>query len=594
MKSPKLDTHDAHTTSPATADAQNQQTAAEITHPEGEAIREVVGLLKRGDFSTNLQRKLDRLWQHFQQVDPRDWRYYKVAAMVSEVNYYLDRPQVALAAVHNAPQLLARLERTNTPVERKLVREQLRCCQAFAQAEHYRKGDYLKARDFLIACRRLATSKGLKTSYGTRAQNSYYLGKTHRQMDNYALAEKMFRDAIDKYQKRAEVRAERRQHSKNEAERERLKAEENLFITRRVAIALGLGLGWLDYTRGHLDAAYEKVLTAKALLSGLGDELNTAYLDLICGSIWRCQAGSDFEQRSRLKEAREIVKSAYDTFEREDHTRYKSRAAYELALINLALADPEKAHTKSDAYLKTAEKRASEVFETSRSANSWRWMANARIVQSRIERKKGELHYAQAERLASRAFKLASDHNQTLCMIDALIARAEVKLLLAKETAAKRGSRFAAKSPVLLSEARGDLEAALVLNTRKLRKTGENEKIRVVCSLLIAKTLLLEDQSQLALERCPTRDQLREIEHTDIQNLAQEVEIDIRARLAAPFSVPWDTANLSYHALESRLKDFLLMCAWQRGARSHTQMAKLLGVQRAVVRQWLKTFNYRV
>ena len=563
-------------------------------HTDDTLMREVVSLLKQGNFSYKLQNKLDELWADMRQRKERDWRYYKVAAMVSEVNYHLDRPEKAMVTVADGPHLLKQLQQAEGVIERKLAREQIRCCQAYAQATHYHQHEYERACEFLLACREFVM-KRLKTSYGTRAQNSYYLGKTYRQMNMYDPAESMFIDAIEKYQKRAEARKQRRQNIDNEVERERLRVEENLFINRRVGIALGLGLGWLDYTRGRLDAAYQKILTAKALSSGYEDELNDAYLDLICGSIWRCQAGSDFDRRGKLKTALTRVGDAYRTFENSTHLRYQARAAYELALINLALADYENAPDHFHSYLAEARKKTDEVIRKATQTNSWRWISNAQIVQSRIKRK--EENYSEADTIASNALKLAEDHGQTLCIIDACIARAEARLLLAKDEITKRGLGDVTKPSKSLIEARRDLERALELNVLKLpRRTSENQnvKIQVVCSLYLAKSFALEGLPAAALERFPHREALREIEHVDIELLADEVWAEIQAVRAAPFNISWDAPELKYHPYHDGLKEFLLMCARQRGAKSQSQLARFLGVQRRTIRKWQRDLKNKV
>lgn len=551
---------------------------AETTQLDEDAISAIVGSLKQGDFSKEVQHKLDDLWNEIKQKGDRNRHYYKIAAMVSEVNYHLDRPERAKAAVADGGVLLRELHSAGISVDRKLLKEQIRYCQDYIQVACYYPHQYEDALRFLGQCREVVM-KWLRSSYGTRAQNSYYVGKSKRQMNDYDGAEKSFRDAIKKYGRRA--------HSRRDLPRE-AKLAECAFIARRVAITLGLGLGWLDYTRGRLAAAYEKVNTAKAVLSAHGDDLNIAYLDLMCGSIWRCQAGTDFQRRHLLRKARSTVTEALVTFESFQHRRYQARATYELGLIDLALADPDNALNEFGDRLDRARKHAEAVRRQATATGSWRWVSNALILLSRIERKDADV--VLAEKLAQKALDLAKKHEQVLCQIDARIARAEARLILAEEEIQHRDEKYNEKSPDSLVGARRDLEKAQALNRTSETRTSENQnlKIEAVCSLNLAKSFLLEGQLAIAESSLPPQQDVGKIEHIDIQNFNAEIKNKINLAKAKPFNIPWNVPDLTFKEHDLELKRFLLACAWQRGARNQAQLAKTLGVDRHTMREWLK------
>lgn len=91
--------------------------------------------------------------------------------------------------------------------ERLLLREQIRFCLSWANADYYRTRRYYKAQDVVSRIQALV-SQGLRTSafpcFGTMGQISYYLGKIHRQLGRLDDAEENFAKAIEYYHCRAQ------------------------------------------------------------------------------------------------------------------------------------------------------------------------------------------------------------------------------------------------------------------------------------------------------------------------------------------------------------------------------------------------------
>ena len=445
----------------------------------------------------------------------------------------------------------------------------------------------LKAQAHLEQCGSFVTTRLVTDGFechGTLAQNSYLLGKTYRQMSDYAEAEKAFAESIDNYQKRGELRKKRHQEITNRFERELRQQEEYLFLTRRVGIVTGLGLGWLDYTRGRLSSAHQKVITAKILLWPYEDRLNDAYLNLILGSIGRCQAGGLKQNRSKLEAALVTVNDAYGTFRDLKHQRYRARAAYELALINLALADMRNAPHEFAKYISEASTKTREVIAKAQNVPSHRWLSNALVVQSRIARKQRK--FEQAETLAEDARATAHKHRQVLCEIDALIALAEIRLVTAKIAMTSEAS--AKRAVKLLERAREELKLARKLNEQTVPRTSDNqnEKIEIVCALNLARSFAIQGEQNRARSEYPSRSLILKIEHIDIRMLAAAVDREIDTLESFPLDS--HSENLSYHSLNKELKRFLMRTAERRGANSEDKLAQALGVTPKAIADWKK------
>lgn len=224
------------------------------------------------------------------------------------------------------------------------------------------------------------------------------------------------------------------------------------FSLHRAAICLGLGIGWVNYTRAHLTRAkHDNIIPARIFLLNTNDELNQASLNLILGAIERSLAKNIKDIRSSI----EPVQKAHEVFAHYGHRHYLAWAAYSLSL----------AHFYGRDFVAAREKQA-EVMKIAEELNDFQWKSNSLILRSRINCKLNENKAAEEDAL--QAYELADEHDQVLCKIDALIARGGARLQLGNHT-----------------DARADLNEALELNRQQpaARRTAEtaNPRIEALC-----------------------------------------------------------------------------------------------------------------
>jgi hypothetical protein len=139
-------------------------------------------------------------------------------------------------------------------------------------------------------------------------------------------------------------------------------------------------------------------------------------------AIERSLAGHDPE---KLAGATDLLVNACTTFESVGHKAYLARAAFELSLTHLYAGDTA-----------AADRERARVEEISSERDDVRWSCNSLILESRIRRVEGD--FRAAEDLASRACIRAENRKQFLCQIDALIARAEARMMLQRFAQAQK------------------------------------------------------------------------------------------------------------------------------------------------------------
>ena len=296
--------------------------------------------LKRGNFDDGLRVQTNNLWNQLQRSATHDENYYKAKSIVSEVSYYFDNIDLARQSVED----FSNFDVDGCSLDNQgLALEKIRCYLAHIQATHYYKDDYKEARLRIEQCLHFITTKLKNQQFScssTLAWANYQLGCCFRQLLLMERAEQAFVRSIGYQNQRARSRLARpRQMKSGDWNTEELRLrnyDELLFCNRRIAIVLGLGLGFCDLTRGYLSAAREKLMIARALIAPCNDRLNDAYLALLLGNVKRCLAGSE---PAKLKRAAAMVQAARDDFESLGHARYSARAIYELALTHFALAD---------------------------------------------------------------------------------------------------------------------------------------------------------------------------------------------------------------------------------------------------------------
>lgn len=550
--------------------------------------------LKRGIFDEGLRIQISKLWQALDTVSDRGESYYKAKSIVSEVSYYFDDIELARESVKEFEKFeISSCSRLN----HRVAREQIRCYLAHIQATVYHENEYKKARNQIEQCINFVAKKLVRRNFNcfaTLAWAHYQLGCCLRQLNKLEDAEEAFVRSI-KYQsdrllsrKLAHTQVLHHKRPDSLHAQHPNAPEELLFCNRRIAIALGLGMGFCNYTRGRLSAAYEELIISRALIAYCGDKLNEAYLDLLLGSVMRCKAGSD---PSGLKDAERAVGRSCEVFKTCKHKRYATRATYELALIHLGLADRKRCKDNLfNDYLRKATGESNEVLEVSRGFGDSRWASKALVLRSRIERKL--MHFQAAIDFANEALSEAGD--QTLCEIDARIARAEAKISwVSAETQLDRPQPTENMKDTRLSNSREDLDIALELNKGKpISRSSEiqNEKIDAVCKLHIARSYVLEGNYVQATRTLRVLKRMKNIEHKAIIELWREVKADM-ARIKPEFNIDWSSDKLDYDLLTTELGSILLGIAKQKYPSNQRQRAIFLGLPRTTLRNLENTLE---
>jgi tetratricopeptide (TPR) repeat protein len=487
----------------------------------------------------------------------------KSFAMCSEVFEQFGLTDEAEAAAREGKKFLDLVLPMEGPCplteSRELLRERVRLVISFVLAHYYRRHRYTAAKSIILRCRdfvegRLRDEESFPC-FGTLGQIYSALGRCSRQLANPD-AEEFFSRAIENHFNRARRHLARLPPDSEEHLEAR--REELALATLRSGINLALGIGWVNYAKGHLhQALHNNLIPARVLLLHANDELSAAYADLILASVKRALTK---EGGRGLTEATDLALGSYEVFKRNKHRRYMARAAWELGLIYL-----------HGGRLKEAEDRAREVWNISRELNDRRWLCNSLIMRSRIERKRKRL--ADAVRLASKALELSGERNQKLCRINALIARGVTRIELGEMTAARK-----------------DLNQALGLN-RESGTTDDrpvNPKIEALCCLHLARSYAREHEGSRAEEYLKRWKAVGdEVEHRYVRDLAEEVEGEVRA-LEADFVIKASPdGDLNYKKHLRALQKFLIDRA-KNGSSEKQKVAAKLGITRQALYEWEK------
>jgi tetratricopeptide (TPR) repeat protein len=332
-------------------------------------------------------------------------------------------------------------------------------------------------------------------------------------------------------------------------------------------MVIGIGYGWVNYTRGFLRRAENALITARSLLACSSDPVIPWYIELLYGTILRCRAGTRTEELSR---AIRSLSDARDAFERVGHTRYVARAAWELALaFNLA-----------DRY-REAQDQLDVVATYAKVTGHPKWKTNVRILQSRLFRRQGDFENALHE--AEAALTIARDYEAALQIIDGHLVRGEAKLAQAEVDVQKDKN---------LSSAKSDFERArdvlAELNARHHNSTlPSNPKIVAVCELRIAQCYARSGEGNQAREHFKNWEILGpNVEHEWVRELADNVGKEIK-QLSLNFTISADNTNeWDYSKSVANLRQWLLKRALDETGRNYSAAAKLLGVKRATLYQW--------
>jgi tetratricopeptide (TPR) repeat protein len=505
--------------------------------------------------------------------------HVKSLCMIAEIYDQFGRVKEARAACSDGieffGQLLTLMSETSEIDDRDkpVLREKVRLCVDYAQTHYYRDHDYAAAKDLVFRCLKFVKTKlqDVKSfaCFGTLGQGYYFAGKVLRQEGDYDQAVRFFSLAIENYFHRAEQKV-RELKNGSPAERERL-SQELALSTLKSGIALGLGIGWVNYARGRLrQAMYDNINPARVLLLHASDELSAAYVDLIYAAITRALHTTS---KRKLEEALGLAKKSYDTFRRNRHRRYTGRAAWEMGLTLFY-----------SGRLDEAAKMAKKVQDIARQSKDPRWVCNALILRSRIERRRAQLgepgaskRYAAAQRYATRAYTTARTYKQLMCEINALLTRSAARV--------DSGD---------FPKARADACAALKRNSESddpNASRAANPKLEALCYLSIARTYAREGEGLKAQEYFSRWKALEtEVEHIFVRELADAVEEEINA-LNMDFVIKaYPELDLDSKRWVKELKRFLVGQA-KRREHEKRKVAALLGITRQTLSDWEKDFE---
>jgi tetratricopeptide (TPR) repeat protein len=500
--------------------------------------------VRYADFRDDLLEEAQLLREHLQELMNTDIiYYYKGLSTSSEIFYYFARVSDARDVIaQEGAKVLAEMPtwiKPATEKERALLKAKLWAVVHYTQVQ-YRTRLYTEARDNAEACMRTVQHLLVDVDhpmYGTRSRLCFVLGQTYRQLQQYTRSRACFLDALDFSYNRLAFK-------KITLDAKRFQ-QEQLAISRGIALASALGIGWLDLVSGRLQQARPLIALGRSLLFPTNDWVNKAYVDLLYGSLQRLMAGYDSE---KLQAAMTILQHPYEAFAR--HLPYRARAAHQLALALFYSGEYEKAMYYVD-----------QVRTISDGIGDAWWYCNALITQSRIERKTHKLE--EAIRSAETALNKAREAKELLAEVDALIASGEAHLELEEYKVAKE----------LFATARA--------------RGAENAQVRAVCHLHLASTFLRENNLRDAEEHLNCWSQLKDqIENAVVQAQGNRVETEFKIRMN-DFVVPRAEPHLNFEVHVKRLREFLIDEARRRCGRNTENVAKELGVTRQTLYNWL-------
>jgi len=432
----------------------------------------------------------------------------------------------------------------------------------------YRQHRYQEALRVLDACEKfvevLRDEKAFPC-YFTRAKLLYCRGQVLRQLSRLDSARRCYKDAIQLIYKRLE--RVKNMHSLHKYEHKQI-VQEEIRANYEIAKCLALGVGWIEYTQGFLHEARTNVLTALAILSPIPDVIHKAYTQLLYGCIQRAAAGFN---RSELQKAIDTVEEPYRKFGEYDHATYRSRAAYELALAYLyrGRAEEMNSNVPKESYDK-AESYIDEVNGFSVRAGDSRWMCNALILRSRLQRYRHNIDEAKA--LAQEALNRAISTEQRPQIIEAYIARGEAH------------TEAGNSSPESRAQAVQDFEHALEFVDRNPKSYG-------ICHLHLSNAYIKQKDAGRAREHFQKWESVkRQVQQQIVQDIGKKVSQElVEASKAWLLIRTEDTLEFSHH--EQRVRQFLINQATARHKGNVAKIAKSLGIKRATYYNWLKSLR---
>ena len=465
--------------------------------------------------------------------------------------------------------------------QRRILREQMRLVLDWADSYHYSRHEYEAAIELADKCARFVRERIYQEEEfpcrGTLGQIYRLKGNCYRRLERYGEAEAHFGKAIINYYLRAKMRevqasreidaleAARRVGGQDIAQvvaeisrRQEKREADYQLVTRRVAMILSQGFGWIAYRKGQLSRAeYSYLLPARlALLRSRSDAVR-AYNRLIMAAVLRSKANSD---ESVVRKALEEAREAEETFRGYGHQLYVLRANFEMGLCHARLRE-----------FSLAQEQAAAVQEMAEEIKDVRWISNALVLQAMIAREVGKPQAAAD--LAAKALKTGD--GRPVLQVEAFLARAEARLALGQHVAARE-----------------DLQQAEDLTAQTSRAVQADPNSNPIFH---ARLGLLRAKSWLGVGEIPKAQQaldeakpfVAQVEHFLLKRLLQEVEDELKT-YGNIFSIRVDkNTSLSFQHYRPRLLEFLIQQATIRSKRkTKADIAEILGVTRQTLLQW--------
>jgi tetratricopeptide (TPR) repeat protein len=431
-----------------------------------------------------------------------------------------------------------------TDQQRKLLKQQV-WIQLHAGMTEYRKGQLDKAMELFELSEYISNAylvSSADEACGTRARILYSVALIYRERSDFEAARTAFNESVE--------HAYRSLEKRDDGYLSKL-----TYIS--IAKSLGLGLGFIHSAAGRPDLAFPLLLSAKTILLSLGEDLISAYIDLIYANTVRGKSG---DSANAVTDVIACLSTCYRTFQKEHHDLYVARAAYSLgsAYAQRARLDekiPLSESGRSD--LDSARKCADDIRRYSKVSGDTRFGLYAELLQSRIYRKRDEL-----EKAVSSADRIIRIANKTEALfVEALIAKGEA---LARK---------------------GDLEGAIVAFELALRN-GKNPRLRASSVLHLARLYSCTGRTAQAMKAMNEFDELKP-SVTHVQTKILEAE----ARAAMKQSTEDLLLNISDKELDPKQVDVRVKAfkvAWaKKHSANDSEAAKKLGISRQTFYNWL-------
>jgi tetratricopeptide (TPR) repeat protein len=547
-------------------------------------IKRINEISKRGEvdndaFKDDLKILAERVQQNKSAILSRDPAiYYKFRAIQGEALHYFD--QVSLSEISElydeARKLYGEIWRLIkkqplTERDRLVVKNKIRFIVEGLEYL-YRDGSFDKALMYANGLYEIITvylEADGKTAFGTKAKVAYLQGRLYRQRANgagdFEQAIAKFYESSENYYNVALEVVDKPDQSESQV----------IYARTSAAASLGFGIGFLNYTRSHLQRAKNVITPARlAFLKDDGKprcEIHFHYLNMLISSILRAEAGglnsmggggavpgdseaTAAEKRNKLEMARSLLDESLQYFKKKRH-KYLVHAYFNRAILHYFFGPDQ--YTQARECLKEVK---------GLSPHNNKWMANALIVESRINLMENRLD--EAFHTAAEACRLSStDYRPVYC--EALLAR---------------GMASMQKGALLIAQE--DFEEALNLNN------GANQKVETVALMRLTRIAIAQHKPEESRRLfAQAQEAMKSIEHGYIIDEFEKLKADLHVEMNS-FFIPYTEADLEWSRHEKNLRRWLLQRAL--GSKHNVKAAaNLLGLTRKSVYQWIKDLNYK-